>query len=79
MLIIGLALSIAALFVNPVGFKQVIYPLDVMFNQSTGLGSVDEWQPLRFNDVRAFGIAWEDCEELLRKLGFLPRVEVVAA
>jgi hypothetical protein len=30
-------------------------------------------------DVRVFGLAWEDCEELLRKLGFSPRVEVVAA
>ena len=30
-------------------------------------------------DVKAFGLAWEDCEELLRKLGFSPRVEVVAA
>ena len=29
-------------------------------------------------DVRAFGLAWEDCEELLRILGFSPRVEVVA-
>ena len=29
-------------------------------------------------DVRAFGLAWEDCEELLRRLGFAPRVEVVA-
>ena len=29
-------------------------------------------------DVRAFGLAWEDCEELLGKLGFSPRVEVVA-
>ncbi len=29
-------------------------------------------------DVRAFGLAWEDCEELLRQLGFSPRVEVVA-
>jgi len=29
-------------------------------------------------DVRAFGLAWEDCEELLRKLGFSSRVEVVA-
>ena len=28
-------------------------------------------------DVRAFGLAWEDCEELLHKLGFSPRVEVV--
>ncbi len=30
-------------------------------------------------DGRAFGLAWEDCEELLHKLGFCPRVEVVAA
>ena len=30
-------------------------------------------------DVRAFGLAWEDCEELLGELGFAPRVEVVAA
>ena len=30
-------------------------------------------------DVRAFGLAWEDCEELLRTLGYAPRVEVVAA
>ena len=30
-------------------------------------------------DVRAFGLAWEDCEELLQKLGFAPRIEVVAA
>ncbi len=29
-------------------------------------------------DVRAFGLAWEDCEDLLRQLGFSPRVEVVA-
>lgn len=29
-------------------------------------------------DVRAFGLAWEDCEELLHKLGFSPRVQVVA-
>ena len=29
-------------------------------------------------DVRAFGLAWDDCEDLLRKLGFTPRVQVVA-
>jgi len=29
-------------------------------------------------DVRAFGLAWEDCEELLQTLGYLSRVEVVA-
>lgn len=30
-------------------------------------------------DVRAFGLAWADCEELLAKLGFSARVEIVAA
>jgi hypothetical protein len=30
-------------------------------------------------DVRAFGPAWEGCEELLGKLGFEPRVEAVAS
>lgn len=29
-------------------------------------------------DVRAFGLAWEDCEDLLKQLGYTPRVEVVA-
>lgn len=28
-------------------------------------------------DVRAFGLTWEDCEALLRRLGFTPRIEVV--
>lgn len=30
-------------------------------------------------DVRAFGLAWEDCEALLLQLGFTPRVDVVVA
>jgi hypothetical protein len=30
-------------------------------------------------DVREFGLGWDECEELLGKLGFVPRVEVVAA
>jgi tellurite resistance protein len=30
-------------------------------------------------DVRAFGLAWEDCEALLRSLGYDARVEVVPA
>jgi cobyrinic acid a,c-diamide synthase len=29
-------------------------------------------------DLRAFGLAWEDCEELLRQLGFSARIEIVA-
>lgn len=29
-------------------------------------------------DVRAFGLAWEDCEDLLHKLGFSTRIDVMA-
>src|SRR5438093_9837613 len=29
-------------------------------------------------DVRAFGLAWEDCENFLEQLGYSARVEVVA-
>ena len=30
-------------------------------------------------DVRAFGLTWEDCERLLRQLGYAARVDVVVA
>ena len=30
-------------------------------------------------DVRAFGLTWDDCEELLQQLGFNARVDIVAA
>jgi cobyrinic acid a,c-diamide synthase len=30
-------------------------------------------------DVRAFGLTWEDCEELLSQLGFSARVSIITA
>ena len=30
-------------------------------------------------DVRAFGLTWEDCEQLLKQLGFAAHVQVVTA
>ena len=30
-------------------------------------------------DVREFGLAWEDCEEILKQLGYSTRVDVFAA
>lgn len=30
-------------------------------------------------DVRTFGLTWDDCDELLRQLGFSARVEIVTA
>jgi hypothetical protein len=29
-------------------------------------------------DVRAFGLTWEDCEQLLARLGYRARIEVLA-
>ena len=30
-------------------------------------------------DVRAFGLTWDDCEELMGRLGFSARIEIVTA
>jgi cobyrinic acid a,c-diamide synthase len=30
-------------------------------------------------DVRAFSLAWEDCEQLLRQLGYAARVDIAVA
>ena len=30
-------------------------------------------------DVRAFGLTWDDCEQLLRKLGFNARIDIATA
>ncbi len=30
-------------------------------------------------DVRAFGLEWNDCEQMLRQLGYSARVDIVAA
>jgi CBS domain containing-hemolysin-like protein len=30
-------------------------------------------------DVRAFGLTWEDCEQLLRQLGYSAQVSIVAS
>jgi len=30
-------------------------------------------------DVRAFGLTWADCEELLGQLGYTTRIEITAA
>ncbi len=45
-------LSLAALFLNPVGVQQVLYPLNTMFHQPIGLSQVAEWQPLQLSDAR---------------------------
>ena len=55
-LAIAFALSIAALFCNPVGWNQVTYPVDVIANQQVQMHSVSEWLPPRFDNVRALAL-----------------------
>ena len=56
MLATAVMLSIGGLFVNPVGFTQVAYPINTMFAQKVALAVVSEWQPAPFDDPRAWGL-----------------------
>ena len=53
-----LGLSLAALFVNPYGWRLVWNPIDMMFNQKLNIANVMEWKPLDLSTVAgiaAFG------------------------
>jgi hypothetical protein len=51
---LALILSVAALFLNPVGAKMVLYPLHTMLDTAKGVNPIQEWQPLQFSDGRSF-------------------------
>jgi hypothetical protein len=53
-LILALILSVAALFINPVGIKMILYPLNTMMDPAMRFSPVSEWQPLQFSDGRSF-------------------------
>ncbi|MES2220530.1 MAG: hypothetical protein V4587_06135 [Acidobacteriota bacterium] len=42
-------LSTLALFVNPYGWRLVLYPFDLAFHQKLNIASVDEWRSLDFH------------------------------
>ncbi len=69
MLIVALLLSTAALFLNPIGARQVLYPINTLMHQSIGLSQVQEWMPLQLTSER--GIA------LLAVLACLLMIEIV--
>lgn len=52
----GLLLSIPALFINPVGWRQVLYPLDTMLRQPVSLSIIQEWMPPHLNSARGLGL-----------------------
>jgi hypothetical protein len=53
---IALVLSAATLFLNPIGVKLVLYPLDFMLHLPINLSAIDEWKPLAMNSVRGVGL-----------------------
>jgi hypothetical protein len=44
-----LAASLAALFVNPFGYKLLLWPFDVLFRQPGEMQAVGEWHPVDFS------------------------------
>jgi hypothetical protein len=51
---LALILSVAALFLNPVGVKLILYPLNTMLDTGKGVNPIQEWQPLQFSDGRSY-------------------------
>ncbi len=47
-LMIALAASLAALFVNPFGYRLVWYPFDLLFRQKGVMQYLEEWQSVHF-------------------------------
>jgi len=51
-LIAVFAVSCAALFVNPYGYRLVLYPLDIAVHQPLNMSTVQEWMATDFHSVR---------------------------
>ena len=53
---LALVLSAAGLFLNPIGLKQVLYPLETIFRLPANLSQVQEWQPMALTTGRGAGL-----------------------
>ncbi len=47
-LLLAFVASLAALVVNPFGYKLVLYPFDLLFRQKTNMQHIEEWQSVNF-------------------------------
>ena len=52
---LALAFSIAALFINPIGLRQVLYPVRVIL-MGSNLNAIEEFQPLVPTSARGIGL-----------------------
>ena len=48
-LLVVSAASVAALFINPIGYKLVLYPFDLLFRQQNVMQYIEEWEPVNFS------------------------------
>ena len=48
-LLLSLVASLAALFLNPFGYKLLLYPFDLLFRQPANMKHIEEWQSVDFN------------------------------
>ncbi len=51
-LCVTMGASVAALFVNPYGYRLVLYPFDLAFRQKLNIDHVAEWVSVDFHDAR---------------------------
>lgn len=51
-LLVTFAASLAALFVNPYGYRLVLYPLDIALRQRLNVSFVSEWASVNFHGPR---------------------------
>jgi hypothetical protein len=56
MLTFVFVLSVAALFLNPIGAKQIFYPMETLLHLPVSLSQVQEWQPLQLGDGRGLAL-----------------------
>ena len=77
------ASQLSAYLEHRLALKDLVYWAEELMQE--GELEVEHFEAIRevisrlgLADVRAFGLTWEDCEELLKLLGYAARVEVVA-
>ncbi|MGZ4964939.1 MAG: hypothetical protein ACXWIU_06500 [Limisphaerales bacterium] len=76
--------KLAAYLHHEITFAQLVdwaenVMMDGTFAESEAQTLRDVIARLGVSDVRAFGLTWEDCEDLLKQLGFATRIDVIAA
>ena len=55
-LVYALCLTVVALFLNPDGTKQILYPLNTILHQPIGLANSEEWMPTQLTDARGVAL-----------------------